>query len=138
MDIHLNQIHEKPNFEDKRSGYTPIRLARGFFFFLAALSLLFLPPTFAQNNAAGIFSTRCAECHGADGSGHTPKGEAGKIPDLHSVEVQKQSDVQLADIITNGKRSSRGLNYSMPSNKGKLTDNQIKQLVAYIRGLAKK
>lgn len=59
------------------------------------------------------------------------------IPDLRSPQVQKQTDADLADMIINGKRSSRGLNYSMPSNKGKLTQEQIKQLVVYIRGLAK-
>ena len=103
-----------------------------------AVALMFGAPAWAQNDAPKIFSTVCAECHGADGSGHTPKGEAGKIPDMRSDTVQKQSDADLAEMITNGKRSSRGLNYSMPSNKGKLTDQQIKQLVAYIRGLAKK
>jgi cytochrome c6 len=45
--------------------------------------------------------------------------------------VQSQSDAQLTDIVTNGKNK-------MPAYKGKLTDDQIKGLVAYIRGLAKK
>lgn len=105
---------------------------------LFAALFLCTPPAWPQNDAARIFSTTCAECHGADGAGHTPKGEAGKIPDLRSPQVQKQTDADLADMITNGKRSSRGLNYSMPSNKGKLSPEQIKQLVAYIRNLAKK
>ena len=54
-----------------------------------------------------------------------------KIRDLHSPDVQKQTDAQLADIISSGKGA-------MPSYKGKLTDDQIKQLVGYIRELAKK
>lgn len=115
-----------------------IRFALGSVCGSAALLLLLASPVGAQYDAGSLFKARCSECHGADGSGHTAKGEAGKIPDMRSPELQKQTDAQLAEIITNGKRSSRGLNYSMPSNKGKLTDDQIKQLIAYIRGLAKK
>ncbi|HWF37692.1 MAG TPA: cytochrome c [Candidatus Acidoferrales bacterium] len=106
--------------------------------FVAAAMMMFSSAAWPQNDAAHIFQTVCAECHGADGSGHTPKGQAGNIPDMRSAEVQKRSDADLAEMIINGKRSSRGLNYSMPSNKGKLTDQQVKGLVAYIRGLAKK
>jgi mono/diheme cytochrome c family protein len=105
--------------------------------FLAAM-ILFTTPCRAQNNATGIFKSVCADCHGADAIGNTPKGKAGKIHDLHSPEVQNQTDAQLAEIITDGRRSSRGLNYSMPSNKGKLTDEQIRQLVSYIRGLRRR
>ncbi|MGB0033906.1 MAG: cytochrome c, partial [Candidatus Acidiferrales bacterium] len=67
-----------------------------------------------------------------DGSGSTPTGKAMGSPDLRSAEVQKQTDAQLIDVTTNGKGKK------MPAYKGKLTDDQIKQLVAYIRELAKK
>jgi mono/diheme cytochrome c family protein len=45
--------------------------------------------------------------------------------------VQKQTDAELTAIITNGKSP-------MPAYKGKVTDAQIKELVTYVRGLAKK
>jgi len=51
-------------------------------------------------------------------------GKAAKIHDVHSPDVQKKADAELTEMITDGKRSSRGLRYSMPSNKGKLTDLQ--------------
>jgi mono/diheme cytochrome c family protein len=105
--------------------------------FVAAM-MTFSSAAWPQNDAPHIFQTVCAECHGADGSGHTPKGQAGNIPDMRSAEVQKRSDADLTEMIINGKRSSRGLNYSMPSNRGKLSDQQVKGLVGYIRGLAKK
>ena len=54
------------------------------------------------------------------------------MPDLRSDEVQKQTDAQLIDSTANGKGKK------MPAYKGKLTDDQIKQLVGYIRELAKK
>jgi len=54
-----------------------------------------------------------------------------KIRDFHSPDVQKESDADLTQIITAGKGG-------MPSYKGKLTDAQIKDLVGYIRAMAKK
>ncbi len=52
--------------------------------------------------------------------------------DLRADAVQKQTDAQLTDSITNGKGAK------MPAYKGKITDDQIKGLVGYIRDLAKK
>jgi len=54
-----------------------------------------------------------------------------KIHDLSSADVQKQTDEQLTGIITNGKGA-------MPAYQDKVTADQIKQLVAFIRQLAKK
>jgi hypothetical protein len=50
--------------------------------------------------------------------------------DLRSAEVQKQTDAQLNDGITNG------VGKKMPAYKGKLTDDQVKGLVGYIRDMA--
>ncbi len=50
--------------------------------------------------------------------------------DLGSADIQKMSDADLTGAITNGKGK-------MPAYKGKLTDAQIKDLVAYIRTLKK-
>ncbi|HMF51319.1 MAG TPA: hypothetical protein VK603_21870, partial [Candidatus Saccharimonadales bacterium] len=46
------------------------------------------------------FKSSCAMCHGADGSGDTAVGKSLKIPDLHSAQVQSQSDAQLAAAIS--------------------------------------
>lgn len=54
-----------------------------------------------------------------------------KIRDLHSPEVQKQSDEDLKKIITDGKGS-------MPGFGKRLDKTQIQDLVAYIRSLAQK
>ena len=50
--------------------------------------------------------------------------------DLRSAEVQKQSDAQLAQVISEGRKN-------MPSFSDSLTQDQIRALVAYIRRLAK-
>jgi cytochrome c6 len=82
-------------------------------------------PALAQD-AAATYKAKCAMCHG-------PEGKGGKMGtrDFASPEVQKESDADLAGIITKGKGK-------MPSYDGKLKDTEIKDLVTYIRGLAKK
>ena len=95
---------------------------------LAILALLAMP-LLAEDGAA-LFKAKCAMCHGPDGSGQTPMGKTLKLRDMHSADVQKQTDAELTKIITDGKNK-------MPANKGKLTDAQIKELVAHIRTLKK-
>lgn len=62
----------------------------------------------------------------ADGKGK----DALKTQDLGSPDVQKMSDADLSGIITNGKGK-------MPPYKSMSAD-QVKDMVAYIRSLAKK
>ena len=54
-----------------------------------------------------------------------------KATNLHSLTVQKKSDVQLAQVITNGAGD-------MPSFKNSLTDDQIRALVNYLRALSRR
>jgi mono/diheme cytochrome c family protein len=93
--------------------------------------LCFTLPARAQNDAAGLYKSKCAACHGPDASGNTSVGKTMKIRDLRSPDVQKQTDAELTDIISAGKSP-------MPGYKDKLTPDQIKQLVTYIRTIAKK
>ena len=97
---------------------------------LSALGAWLSAPTRADDGAA-TFKSKCTACHGADGSGNTAVGKSLKIPDLSSADVQKQTDEQLTGVITNGKGA-------MPAYKDKMTADQIKELVAFIRQLAKK
>ena len=98
--------------------------------------VLLLMITFAANSAAqdapakNLFVSKCAICHGADGSAKTAIGKNLKIRDFHSPEVQKQSDADLKTMITKGKGK-------MPAFERKLTGKQIDQLVAYIREIVK-
>lgn len=81
-------------------------------------------------DAAATYKGKCAMCHGADGKG-SPTGLKMGAHDFTSADVQKETDAQLTDVITKGKAK-------MPPYTGKLKDTEIKDLVAYIRGLAKK
>lgn len=85
----------------------------------------------AADDAAGLYKTKCAACHGADGKGETTMGKKFGLKDLASPDVQKMSDDELATTIADGKEK-------MPSYKKSLKPEQIKDLVGYIRSLAKK
>src|ERR1700751_5809290 len=93
-----------------------------------AFVLALTPAAFAAADGAALYKAKCASCHGPDGGGTTPMGKAMKLRDLRSPEVQKQSDQELARITADGKGK-------MPSYKGKLTEAEIKAIVAYIRTL---
>ena len=82
-------------------------------------------PDSAASSAA--YRTKCAMCHGPDGSG-SEVGKSMHIPDLRSPDVQKMSDVQLAQIISDGKGG-------MPPFKNSLSAEQVNSLVAHIRSL---
>jgi cytochrome c6 len=95
---------------------------------LLALALVFSTYTFADGGAD--FKAKCAACHGATGAGDTTMGKNLKIRDLGSADVQKQSDDELNTIIAKGKAK-------MPAYDGKLSKEQITDLVKYIRTLKK-
>lgn len=88
--------------------------------------------TVHADDSANIYKTKCAVCHAPDGSGNSVMGKKLGAKDLRSDEVQKKSDAELNDLITNG------VGKTMPAYKDKLTADQIKGLVSYIRELAKK
>jgi cytochrome c6 len=82
-------------------------------------------PDSAASSAA--YRTKCAMCHGPDGSG-SEVGKSMHVPDLRSPEVQKLPDAQLAQIISDGKGG-------MPPFKNSLSAEQVNSLVAHIRSL---
>jgi mono/diheme cytochrome c family protein len=88
-------------------------------------------PALAQSSGADTYKAKCMMCHAADGSGSTPAGKAmGAIP-FSSPDLVKASDADLIAATKNGKGK-------MPAYSGKLTDEQITAVVAYIRTLQKK
>lgn len=99
---------------------------------LAALTLttaLISVPAFAQS-AADNYKSKCQMCHAADGTASTPAGKAMKVPSFKNPDLIKASDADLIAATKNGKGK-------MPAYSGKLTDPEIKELIAYIRTLQK-
>ena len=103
--------------------------------FLALPSLLPASIVRADNGedsaaSAATFKSKCAICHGPDGGGSSV-GKTMNVPDLRSEAVQKRSDADLAQVISDGKGG-------MPSYKNSLSADPIQSLVKYIRTLAPK
>jgi mono/diheme cytochrome c family protein len=79
------------------------------------------------------FQHHCQICHGLDGHATGvpfARNISPPVPDLGKADIQKYTDGQLKWIIENGIRMT-----GMPRWKGLLQDNEIWQVVLYIRHL---
>ena len=87
----------------------------------------------AQENGkaagAGTFKAKCVLCHGADGAGNTPLGKQLQAANLRSKEVQKLSDEELHKVVHDGQAN-------MPPFGEQLTDDEISQVIQYVRRFA--
>ena len=108
-----------------------INLFRGGILMTLAFGLALWSKPATAEDAPSTYKAKCSACHGADGKGETAMGKKFGLRDLASPEVQKLSDDELNTIIADGKDK-------MPSYKKSLKPEQVKELVAYIRSLAKK
>jgi cytochrome c6 len=97
------------------------------FTMLVVLGLVTLARPAMADDAEALYKSKCQVCHGADGKG-TAAGKKMGAKDFQSPEVAKQSDADLIKITKDGKGK-------MPKYDGKLTDDQIKGLIKYIRTL---
>ena len=96
---------------------------------IIAPALLFSTYTLADSGP-DTYKAKCSACHGANGAGDTMLGKNLKLRPLASADVQKQSDEELVTIISQGKNR-------MPPFDGKLSKDQTRDLVKYIRSLKK-
>ncbi len=94
------------------------------------LAASFAVPVFAQGDAAGVYKAKCAMCHGADGLAASSMAKSMKVLSFKAPEMLKATDAQFVASTKDGKGK-------MPAYNGKLTDAQIKDVVAYIRTLQK-
>ena len=82
---------------------------------------------------------KCASCHGADGKGQTDQGVKMGIADYSTPAWQKaHDDAGMKKAISGGvKLEKDGKKQEMDSYQDKLSPEQVDQLVAYVRTLAK-
>lgn len=97
---------------------------------LVVLAAMMAAPAFAQGPGADTYKAKCAMCHGADGLAATPMAKSMKVLSFKDPAMIKAPDAQFIASTTNGKGK-------MPAYTGKLTEAQIKDVVAYIRTLQK-
>lgn len=88
----------------------------------------------AVATARRVFTARCVTCHGADGKGQTPIGlhTLPRAADLTDARTQTRSDGALFWLTANGIPHT-----GMPGWKGTLSDDEIWQLISYLRLLPK-
>jgi cytochrome c oxidase cbb3-type subunit 3 len=118
---------------------------------MAARSTIFLPALgflcwslsswlSAAEKTAVLFQELCAVCHGVEGKGDGPsaRGLEPKPADFSNCQAMaRNSDEVLLKIIKGGGQSI-GRSTVMPAWGDALSDQQIRELVKFIRGLCKK
>ncbi|SRR6266496_1657517 len=92
---------------------------------------LTLPLRAEDSPGVALFRSNCAICHGGDASGNTALGRKYKVRDLKSPEAQKATDAEWFELISKGKKP-------MPGFADRLKDDQIHEVISYLRGLGKK
>ncbi len=91
------------------------------------------------NRAAGleVHRANCAKCHGPAGKGDGPAGKLLKTKPADwtdKAKMNKMSDSDLFNVIKNG-GGAVGKSKLMPAWAGKLSDDQIHDVIAFIRSL---
>ncbi len=105
-----------------------LRVPRPVLGLLALIGLALFSTNALAESGAEIYKARCSACHAASGAGDTMLGKNMKLRALGSPDVQKESDQELAAIISRGKNR-------MPAYERKLSRDQIASVVKYIRSL---
>lgn len=98
---------------------------------VAVMSLVWIaqPSISSAMDGPAVYQSRCASCHGMDGSG-TAGGKKMGVRDFASAEVTKQTDAQLAEAISKGRKK-------MPGFAKSLKPAEITEQVAFVRALGK-
>ena len=96
----------------------------------ALLAATMAVPASAQSPGEPLYKSKCQACHSPDGSGDTVMGKKLGAHDLRGPVAQKMTDAQISEVIIKGKDKMKGF-------EGRLTADEVKALVAYVRALKK-
>ena len=110
---------------------------RAFVGFSVGFLLLVQPVSGAGGDAGkgkAVYQKSCVACHGPQGKGDGPTGKVLVPPaaDFTSAASRKKSDADLLKIIENGKPPT-----AMIAWKGQLSDQDIQNVLAYVKTLRK-
>ncbi len=88
-------------------------------------------------DAKANWDANCAQCHGKDGRADTPMGKKIQAKNLTDPKVQAEfTDAKAMQLIKDGAKDAQGKT-TMKAFGGKLTDDEIKALVAFVRTFKK-
>ena len=104
---------------------------------ILSISILIAAPLSARAaDAKTNWDNNCVQCHGKDGRADTKMGKTLSAKDLTDPKVQSAfTDAQATKSIKEGVK--QGGKTTMKAFGGKLSDDEIKALVAYTRTLKK-
>lgn len=111
--------------------------AVGVTFFVATLAFLLYSPTPSPDAAAyfqsvkSLYQSKCAVCHGNDGTANTAKGKELKVRNLKSEEFKKMPDAKALEVLLKGKGKMEGYEKTLGKEK-------LQELLAYCRELSNK
>jgi mono/diheme cytochrome c family protein len=94
----------------------------------------------AVSEIDGKYNTFCVSCHGPNGDGNTPAGQALKPNPRNFTDAawqEKTTDDRIAQVIKEG-GAAVGLSPMMAAWGALLSDAQIKEMVGKVRGFKKK
>ena len=98
---------------------------------VSALVLMFAGTTsFAQSSAEATYKAKCQMCHGAKGLVDAPAGKSMKVLPVTDAAVKAMPEAKMIEAVRNGMGK-------MQPYKDKLSDAQIKDVVAYFRTFLK-
>ena len=98
--------------------------------------ILIWPGVSFGGDAKANWQANCVQCHGQSGNADTKMGKILNAKDLTDAKVQAGfTDAQATESIKNGVKQNGKT--TMKAFGGKLSDDDIKALVAYVRTLKK-
>jgi cytochrome c6 len=99
---------------------------------IAGAALLFAGSIASAADAKTAYDKSCASCHGKDGKGQTPAGKKLKAKDYTDASVQAaMTDEEMVKAVKEGiQKDGKTI---MKGFGDKLSDDEIKALIAYIR-----
>jgi mono/diheme cytochrome c family protein len=98
------------------------------------LSLSVLAPSHAAlafQSVKSVYASKCAVCHGNDGTANTAKGKELKVRNFTSDEFKKMPDAKAMEVMLKGKGKMEGYEKTLGKEK-------LEQLLAYCRELSNK
>jgi mono/diheme cytochrome c family protein len=89
------------------------------------------PPVLAFQSMKSLYASKCAVCHGNDGSANTAKGKELKTRSFKSDEFKKMPDAKAMEVLLKGKGKMEGYEKTLGKEK-------LEQLLVYCRELSNK
>jgi len=89
------------------------------------------PNALASQSVKSVYASKCAVCHGNDGSANTAKGKELKVRSLLSDEFKKMTDAKAMEVMLKGKGKMEGYEKTLGKEK-------LELLLVYCRELSNK